>query len=332
MLIEPDISLKNYTSFKIGGVARYFCNILTREDLLECFKWIRGKKIKYFILGGGSNLLVSDSGFRGIVLKINNRDITWLNDICSAEAGVFLAGLINEACSRNLGGMEWAYGIPATLGGAVYNNAGAFGSNMAFHVKNVEVFDIQKGKFRNFPTEKCAFGYRKSIFQGEKHWLIWRIGLSWIPKNSRQIQEEINFFLEKRKNNQPLGIPSAGSFFRNPDISGLKKEKITPLIEDFVVSQLAKFQKDKNRLMIEKEIRDKIKRDQSLPAGYLIEKVGLKGKKIGGAQISPKHANFIVNTGQAKAEDVVTLASIIKQKVRNKFGVQLREEVEYVGF
>jgi len=332
MNIQKDISLSNYTTFRTGGPADYFCEVATREDLIKCFDWIKREKINFFCLGNGSNLLVNDSGFRGVVIKIVNSRTIWGNSSSCSGVGIILASLINEAKNRNLGGMEWAFGIPATLGGAITNNAGAYGSDMAKLVESVEVFDVGNGNFCLIGNNECGFSYRESVFKKRSDWIIWEVKLLWQEREREEINRNINFFLEQRRRKQPLNKPSAGSFFRNPTIADLGNHKKDLLIESFVRNELKKATNKGGKKDLERTIRENFDQSNTLPAAYLIERAGLKGKGIGGAQVSKKHANFIINTGNAKTEDIIILASIIKQKVRTKFEVQLHEEVEYVGF
>ena len=332
MNIQKNIPLAQYTTFKTGGPADFFCEVNTKNDLVECFEWIKNNKKDFYILGGGSNLLINDLGFRGIVIKISNTNISWEGSRSAVGAGTSLISLINEAKKNNLGGLEWAFGIPASLGGAVRNNAGAFGYDMAGVVKAVTIFDANKEEFFSIPQNRCDFTYHKSVFHNNPGWILWEIEISWENSDGKTIQKNIANFVERRKADQPLEFPSAGSFFRNPQLSRLSDVRQEGLIKSFVENELDKSHDDQKKKGIEKEIRNKINKNNLIPAGFLIESAMLKGKTIGGAQVSNKHANFIINTGNAKTEDVVILASIIKQKVRTKFAIQLHEEVEYVGF
>jgi UDP-N-acetylmuramate dehydrogenase len=332
MNIQKNIALSQHTTFKTGGMADFFCEIKTKDDLLEVFRWIRKDGLKYFALGNGSNLLVNDAGFRGVAVKPANDSIVWKSSQSVTGAGVLLPALIMEAKKYQLGGMEWAFGIPATLGGAVRNNAGAFGSDMSKIVEAVEIFDSSSMKFKVIKNKECSFSYHRSVFQDQPTWLIWEVTLEWEKKNQDLIDQAMQKFLNQRKNRQPLERPSAGSYFRNPSLAHLEKNKKEEMINTFVEVELAKCAPDQDKFIAEKETRTRVEQADTLPAAYLIEATGLKGRTIGGAQVSEKHANFIINTGGAKTEDVVILASMVKQKVRNKFGVQLHEEVEYVGF
>jgi UDP-N-acetylmuramate dehydrogenase len=266
--------------------------------------------LTYFILGGGSNLLINDKGFDGLIIKIKTDKIQVdkKQQLIIAESGVNLTSLVGQATEAGLSGMQWAAGIPGTLGGAVRGNARAFGKDMATVIESVEVFDISEMKNKIFNNIQCKFNYEGSIFKKNLNLIILSAKIKLQTGDKEKIQKEIKETIEKRISVQPQGFSSAGSFFLNPVVTD-----------------------EKLRQEFEKETGAKCK-DNKIPAGWLIDQVGLRGKKIGGAMISEKHANFIVNTGNATAEDVIMLASIIKQKVRTKFGVQLVEEVKFLGF
>lgn len=332
MNIQKNIPLAGYTTFKTGGSADYFCEIRTKEDLVECFDWIKKDKLPYFCLGNGSNLLINDQGFRGVVLKMVNDHIEWDGKRCVAGAGITLANLINEAKKRNLGGLERCFGIPASLGGGIRNNAGAYGSELATYLESVEIFDIKTGKFETVSKDKFGFSYHKSIFLTKPDWIVWQATLVWEDRDIDGINAEIKKFLNFRSERQPLEKPSAGSFFRNPSLTTLNKTKRDELVELYTKKELSKEKDEENKNRRKKEVEDFVTKTETLPAGFFIEQTGLKGREVGGAQVSTKHANFLVNKGNAKTEDVIILASMVKQKVRAKFGVQLFEEVEYVGF
>jgi len=243
-----------------------------------------------------------------------------------------LGKIVNESVKAGLTGLEWAAGIPGTVGGAVRGNAGAFGGTMGEVVESVNAFEIsnfpaspklQRGeqfpisnkipnpKSQNisiFSKKNCKFGYRDSIFKQNPNFIILSVKLKLSKGDKTESGKKIKEILAMRKEKQPMVFPSAGSFFKNPIVKDKK------LIKAFEI-----------------DTGQKIK-DNKIPAPWLVEEAGLKGKKIGGAMVSKKHANFIVNTGNATAEDVITLAAVIKSRVRNKFGIQLQEEVQMAGF
>lgn len=310
LTIQKDISLKNYSTFKIGGKAKYFAIVEKVDEIKKAINFARGKKIPFFILGGGSNVLFPDNGFEGMIIKIQNVNYKVNDTIISAGGGIFLNKLIEVSLKEGLTGLEWAAGIPGEAGGAVYGNAGAFGSSMADVVKSVKTLNIEDPTFniQIFTKEECQFSYRSSIFKKNKKYIIIEVDFELKKGNKKEIQNQIKKHLKFRKEHHPLEYPSAGSIFQNYQLG----ENDFKLLEKF--PDLKQFHTRGN-----------------IPAAYIIDKCGLKGKKIGGAKISEKHPNFIVNVDSAKAEDVMLLISLIKEKVRNQFGIQLEEEIIYVG-
>ena len=271
--VKRNVLLKNYTTFKIGGPAKYFYIAQNKTELIGAIKKAKKIKLPFFVLGGGSNLLVSDEGFNGLVIKF----------------GQPLSSYVSK-------GLEWAVGIPGTVQGAVCGNAGAFGKSMKDVVESVEVFDTETGKVKIFKNKDCRFSYRNSIFRKKKNLIILSVRIKTkkvdeLRSSSRfaiarvSNAKKIKQYLDYKKQTQPLNFPSAGSIFKNP---------------------------------------------KGFSAGELIEKCGLKGEKIGNVKISEKHGNFIVNLGRGKAKDVIKLIKLIKQKVKNKFKVNLEEEIQYL--
>ena len=302
--VKKNILLRDYTTFGIGGRARYFFVAKTKKDLIKAIGVAKKLKLPLFILGGGSNLLVSDKGFSGLVLKIENCKLKV--EFCdsgtrrkkrtkfsshienckvSAEAGVPLSKLVNLSVEKSLTGLEWATGIPGTVGGAVFGNAGAFGKSMADIIKTVEVLNSENFKIKIFKNKDCKFSYRKSIFKHKKNLVILLAELQFKKGNKKEIRKKTREYLNYKKETQPLNLPSAGSIFKNP---------------------------------------------QGFSAGWLIEKCDLKGKRTGNVKISEKHANFIVNLGEGKAKDVKKLINLIKKQVKKKFGIILEEEIRFL--
>jgi len=257
--IKENISLAQYTTFKIGGPARYFFVAKTTDDLVKAVKFAESKNLPFFILGGGSNLLVSDKGFAGLVIAAENKQLTINNNKIIAEAGVNLSHLVRESSQAGLTGLEWAINIPGTIGGAVKCQASAFGQSISKIVKEIKKLD------------KIILSVELVLKKGDK-------------KKSQQLIKE---YFKKRKDSQPLDYPSAGCIFKNP------------------AGQFA---------------------------GQLIEECGLKGKQVGQAMVSQKHANFIINLGNAQARDVRKLIQLIKKSVNKDFKINLEEEIEYLGF
>ena len=293
---QKNVLLKNYTTFRIGGKAEYFFVAKNKEDLIRAISVAKKLKLPFFVLGGGSNLLVSDKGFNGILIKIRNTKYEIpacpagrQNTKIMAEAGVMLGELVNILAKTELSGLEWAAGIPGTVGGAIFGNAGAFNKSMKDVVKSVEALEVknEKCKVKNFKNRDCKFSYRDSIFKNNKNLIILSVTLQMKRGDKKEIENKIKKNLEQRNKTQPLNFPSGGSIFKNPP---------------------------------------------GFFAGELVKRCGLKGKKIGNVKISEKHSNFIVNLGNGKAKDVIKLIKLIKQKVKKKFGVTLEEEIQFLGF
>ncbi len=310
--IQKNVSLKNYTTFKIGGPAKYFFIAENEKEIKKAVKAAKELNLKYFILGGGSNILISDKGFDGLVIKVESRKLKvesrkLKSETIYVDAGTNLGTLVKFSVDNNLTGMEWAAGIPGTLGGAIRGNAGAFGKSMADIIQEITVLnkDLQNTRYK---IQDTKYGYRDSIFKRNKDIILSAV-LKLEKGDSEISKKKIREYLQKRKSIQPLEYPSAGSVFKNILSSEVSLETFKKC------SKLKQFCQS-----------------GKIPIGWLIENVGLKGKKISGAQVSEKHSNFIINIGNARAEDVVILISLIKQKVRNKFDLQLMEEIEYIGF
>lgn len=288
--LQEHIALAPYTTFYIGGPARYFVVVKSKEELLTAVKEARAHDVQWLVLGGGSDMLVSDKGFNGLVIKMELKrvQLNEAKDCVRAEAGVRLSQLIMQTVKNGLSGLEYAIGVPATVGGAIWANLGARGREMSDFVQEVTILDAN-GNEKVLTNEECHFLYRDSVFKHEKYIVIDAVfKLNGAP--IKDLQNMIKELIEIRKETQDIGARCAGCVFMNPESQ----------------SEHA--------------------------AAKLIDDLGLKGKAIGGAQVSEKHANFIINTGDATADDVIQLISYIKQQVRDKTGVQLHEEIEYIGF
>jgi UDP-N-acetylmuramate dehydrogenase len=278
------------TSFRVGGPVDYLGFPADLEALQKILKWCRQEKVAYFILGNGTNLLVKDGGIRGMAISLSRgfRGGTELErspkgSLIFIEAGEPLGKLLEFSCERNLTGLEWAAGIPGTVGGALFMNAGAFGGEMKDGLQSLRLMDgegnvLEKGR------EELSFSYRS--LELKKGWVILGGTFKLKAGNGQAIRSKMEEFLQKRMAKQPLNLPSAGSVFKNP-------------------SRVA--------------------------AGKLIEEVGLKGTRIRDAQISEKHANFIVNLGQARSRDILTLAEWVREKVFQEKGIRLEMEIQVVG-
>lgn len=303
--IKKNILLKDYTTFRIGGKARYFFAAKTKDDLAKAVKFAQESKLPIFILGAGSNLLVSDKGFNGLVIKMQNTKYEIQNTKISTGTGESLSKLIELSLREGLGGLEWGSGIPGTVGGSIRGNAGAFGLSMSDVVESVEALDVKDFKFKIYSLRDCQFSYRQSVFKRNKNLIVFSATFKLKKEEKGKIEKEIRSYLNYRRERHPKG-PSAGSVFKNIEFSKSLVEKFPEFLQ--------------------------FKEKGYIPAAFLIAQCGLTGKTMGGAKISEMHSNFILNFKKAKAQDVIGLINLAKEEVKNKFDIKLEEEIECLGF
>src|SRR3989344_3280473 len=311
--IQENVSLAPFTTFKIGGKARYFLQAKTQDDVVGAIRAAREARIPYLILGGGSNILASDHGYQGLVIRIANTVFEHLGDgRVRCGAGLALSRLIYCAKEINLGGIEYMAGIPGTVGGAVYGNAGAWGRGFGEVVKEAVVY--RDDKVLTLTHDDLGFVYRGSAIK-KNGGIIMEITIILVPEDKKSIQEK-TYEVIKKRNKAEVKEPSAGCVFKNIDLKKIQidKEKVMKALD------------------LNEEEYGKATNHDKLPVGFIIDRLGLKEKIIGRAKISECHGAYIVNMGGAKAEDVVMLMSFIKTKVRNHLGIQLEEEVQLVRF
>jgi len=272
--------LKKYSSLRIGGNARYLIKIYNMKALLKTIDLINRRRLKFMVIGEGTNILFSDKGFNGVVIKLMGefRKIDRTKNIFLCGGGALIKDFINKAAESGYSGMEFLSGIPGSIGGAVKGNAGAFGRSISEILKQVTILDT-KARVKKISRDKIKFDYRYSSIPDDS--IIVEVEFKLNKGERKIIKRKIEEFLKMRWQKQPKGF-SAGSFFKNP---------------------------------------------KPLSAGKLIEECGLKGFRIGDAVISKKHANFIINLGRAKAEDVLNLVKIVKKRVKEIKGVELEPEV-----
>ncbi len=301
--IKENEILANHCTFRIGGPARYFVIVQSRDDLLEAKKFAKEKDLPFFVFGGGSNVLFSDEGYNGVVIQIKDMKLEAEGLDMLAGAGVLFGQLIIRSIDFGLSGLEWGVGIPGTVGGAVAGNAGAYGHSISEFVKNVIVL-TESGEVKKYSKEDCGFVYRGSKFKSpDNHEIILEVEFGFEKGDKRESGEIISDILKKRRGKLPPH-PSAGSVFKN-----------------IVVDNLGNKDEFLNLIPLEKIKGGKF------ATGFLIEECGLKGKQIGGAKIAEEHANFIINIGDAKAGDVLELIELCKREVGKKFGINLKEEI-----
>lgn len=309
MIILENISLKPFTTFKIGGKAKFFSTITNLKELEKILNFIEKTNNRFFILGGGSNILISDEGFDGLIIKpcfeIFN---IFENGEIVIGSGCQMPKIVNELSRLGYQGLEWAGGLPGEIGGAVRGNAGCFGYEIKNFVEEVLAINLLTKELKRFNNNECQFSYRSSFFKNNKEWLIIEIKLKLNPNfDSNELLRIMNEKINYRREKHPLEFPNAGSIFKNINLTEAP-EKLKYLAEKYRV----------------------IKGDK-IPTAFVIEYLGLKGKQIGGARISEKHANFIVNINNAKSKDVLDLINLIKDKVKDKFDLDLELEIELVN-
>lgn len=304
-ILENELMCK-HTSFKVGGAARCFVKAESADEIKNAIQFAKDKNLPFFILGNGTNLLVSDKGYDGLIITLSRS----FSDICDLGNGKFrvgaatpLGGFARKSIKQGFAGIHKLAGIPGTLGGAIYMNAGAYGQEVCQTCIEVETMDMS-GNLHIRTVAECSFGYRRSVFQElntnpETAEIILSAIFQLEPaevsgKDSYTLETEMQECMAKRKASQPLNMPNAGSTFKRLDIGAEGMP-------------------------------------QQIAPGYYIEQTGLKGYRIGGAEVSTVHANFIVNAGGATATDIKDLSEYVQKSVAEKFGIQLHREIISLG-
>lgn len=286
--LKENVSLAPYTTFGIGGESDLFYQASTPEQLVRAVRGAQELKVRFLVLGGGSNVLVSDSGFRGLVIRNRCRQILTDGDAITCQSGGLLNDLVSAATEHSLSGLEFAAGIPGTVGGAVRGNAGAFGESLGDLLSRAVVL-TESGEVKEVDRDYFRFAYRESRLKRTGEVLLsatFRLS----QKDRRKIEERIDGILRTRKKSVPWQEKSAGCFFKN--IIGPQG---------------------------------------TISAGFLLDQIGAKGLQEGHAKVWPKHANIIINQGNAKAADIRRLAQKLKRKIRQQFDIELEEEVVYIN-
>ena len=284
--IKENVSLKTLTTLKVGGISKYVFYPKDVTSLKKALTLFKKNNINYKIFGNGSNIIPSDKIYDGVIIKLSSLNNLKIEDeVIEVEAGYSLMKLAKEVIKLGLSGLEWACGIPGTIGGAVYMNAGAYKQDMSFVLEKITALD-ENMNIVTLNKDELDFSYRHSRLM-EENLICLSATLKLENKDISLIEEVVNKRKEKRMETQPLEYPSAGSVFRNP-------------FNDF--------------------------------AGRLVEECNLKGKQIGGAMISLKHANFIINKDNATGKDVLDLINLAKKEVKEKFNIELKQEQELFNF
>ncbi len=286
--VEFDVNMGKHTSFKTGGFAKIMFTPLNILELKEIIKALKEEQINYVIVGNGSNLLFTQDMYDGAIIKIGKEfestEILREGNKYTVSAGTILVKFANQVCKDGFKGIEFGSGIPGSVGGGIYMNAGCYGREMVNCVTSVSALNKETLEIENFTNEQCGFRYRNSFFQNDEY-VILSATFEFEKGDETEIKSKIDEYKKSRTDNQPLTLPSAGSTFKRPD-------------GDF--------------------------------AGRLIEVSGLKGYNVGGAEVSEKHAGFVVNKGGATPKDIIELIEHVKSVVKEKTGVQLELEVKVI--
>ena len=286
-MIEDEPMYK-HTTYKVGGPASIYLKVKDVDSLIKTIKYCGKHRVKYLVIGRGSNLLFSDREYEGLIISLNEcfNEIKVNGSTMIAQAGVPMISLSYQAAKIGLSGFEFMGGIPGSIGGGIYMNAGAYKYDLASVVKTVTLLN-EKHEVVTFNNEQMDFSYRHSICQDNRKLIVLEVTFELTAKSPDEIKAVLDKRKERRMSSQPWNMPSAGSVFRNP---------------------------------------------QDKPAWQYIDECGLRGYEIGGAQVSPKHSNFIVNNGYASAKDIYDLIMLVQEKVNEKFGVKLRREVGLINW
>lgn len=286
-MIEDEPMYK-HTTYKVGGPARIYLKVKDVDSLIKTIKYCGKHRVKYLVIGRGSNLLFSDREYEGLIISLNEcfNEIKVNGSTMIAQAGVPMISLSYQAAKIGLSGFEFMGGIPGSIGGGIYMNAGAYKYDLSSVVKTVTLLN-EKHEVVTFNNEQMDFSYRHSICQDNRKLIVLEVTFELTAKSPDKIKAVLDKRKERRMSSQPWNMPSAGSVFRNP---------------------------------------------QDKPAWQYIDECGLRGYEIGGAQVSPKHSNFIVNNGYASAKDIYDLIMLVQEKVNEKFGVKLRREVGLINW
>jgi|SRR5579872_2414469 len=297
-------SLASHTRFEIGGPAKALLDAGDENALIEALRAIAESGWPLAVIGGGTNLIVSDSGFPGAVLRYTAPSIDFQGSTVRVEAGAVLQDLVDASIDRGLKGLETMTGIPGWVGGAIYGNAGAYGRSIHESVESVRFFDGES--VREIGNEACEFRYRESVFKRHKNWIILSATLRLAPADASGLRTTAEGILKIRNEKYPPTMRCAGSIFKNLILAELP-ESVRALIPAAVI------------------------REGKVPSAYFLEQAGAKGMSSGAIHVAGYHANLIYNRGGGTSRELRELICVLKSRVREKFGLDLEEEVQYIG-
>ena len=305
LTILKDAPLSSFTRFAIGGPADILAQTGNVEAFIEAMAVTRSSGLQAVVIGGGTKLIVSDAGFPGIVLRYTGARILSAGDRVIAEAGADLQALVDFTIERGLKGLETLSGIPGSVGAAVYGNAGAYGHSISERVRSVRFFD--GSDVRVFDNAQCEFHYRESRFKRHKEWIIFSTELTLDPADAAELRRIGDDILKVRNEKFPPTMKCAGSIFKN-----LLLDELPASAREHVPASVI--------------------REGKVPAAWFLEEVGSKGMRKGDIHVATYHANLIYNAGAGTAADLCAMIGELKTRVRDRFGLELEEEVQYVGF
>ena len=304
LTLRANAPLAELTRFGIGGPADLLAETSDPQAFLASIRACRAAGVPFYIIGDGSNLIVSDRGYRGVVLRFVAASLAAEGDCIVADAGAPLQGLVDYAIDRGLAGLETLTGIPGSVGAAVYGNAGAYGHSISERVTRVEFFDGEA--LRSFPNTGCEFDYRESVFKGHKDWIILRAVLQLEPGDHAALRARADEIRRVRDEKFPPAMRCAGSIFKNLLVASLPPD-------------------------IGASIPPNAIREGKVASAYFLDQVGAKGMRRNGIQVADYHANLIYNAGGGTADDLHAIIQELRERVRSRFGITLEEEVQYLG-
>jgi UDP-N-acetylmuramate dehydrogenase len=297
--------LSRHTRFGLGGPADLYAETASAEAFVAALAVARASGLEIVVIGGGTNLIVADGGFRGVVLRYRGDRLLQSNGRVQAEAGAVLQDLVDFAIARGLVGLETLAGIPGSLGAAVYGNAGAYGHSLSERVVKVRFYDGQT--VRVFDNEECEFHYRESIFKRHKDWIVFSAELRLDAGDAAALRAAADSILKVRNEKFPVTMKCAGSIFKNLLFPDLPAD-------------------------VQAQVPAAAVREGKVPAAWFLEQVGVKGMVRGDIHVASYHANLIYNAGAGTADELCALIRELKSRVRERFGIGIEEEVQYVGF
>ncbi|MBI3696719.1 MAG: UDP-N-acetylmuramate dehydrogenase [Acidobacteria bacterium] len=304
LLLRENVPLASITRFAIGGPADLLVETTDPPAFVAALRACRASTVPFYIIGDGSNLVVSDQGFRGVVLRFEARSLRAEGTHIFADAGAALQGLVDFAIAQGLEGLQTLAGIPGSVGAAVYGNAGAYGHSISERITRVHLFDGEE--LRELDNAGCRFEYRESIFKCHKDWIILRVELELTPGDAPALRQRADEIMRVRNEKFPPTMKCAGSIFKNLLVAELPKEVVAAIPPQAI-------------------------REGKVASAYFLDQVGAKGMRRNGIQVASYHANLIYNDGGGTAADLRALIVDLRDRVQERFGIELEEEVQYLG-